>query len=229
MNSDIRILDAWDEGEALHPLHRALILLQLARPDETIEALADLTVAERDRGLLTLRAGLFGRTFQAVASCPACAETLDLAFDLDALDSAAPEPVDATIRLGRRKAELRLPTTLDLLDMIALPPPEREAALAARLAGRPLEPDEIRIVEQALPKLDPLAEVAIDFGCPACEHRWTAPFDIAAYLWDELDDHARQLLRETDILARTYGWSEREILTLSHRRRQAYLELALEG
>jgi hypothetical protein len=28
-----------------------------------------------------------------------------------------------------------------------------------------------------------------------------------------------------DVLARAYGWSERQILSLSHARRQAYLEI----
>jgi hypothetical protein len=31
-------------------------------------------------------------------------------------------------------------------------------------------------------------------------------------------------LREIDVIARAYGWSEREILGLSARRRQSYLE-----
>ena len=51
-------------------------------------------------------------------------------------------------------------------------------------------------------------------------------FDIATVLWTELAGLARSLIEEVDALASAYGWSEREILALSGRRRRAYLELA---
>ena len=44
-----------------------------------------------------------------------------------------------------------------------------------------------------------------------------------AYLWDEIDARARRLLDEVHALARTYCWSEEQILALSETRRRAYL------
>jgi hypothetical protein len=50
-------------------------------------------------------------------------------------------------------------------------------------------------------------------------------FDAGSFFWSELGAWARRLLHEIHSLARAYGWSESEILTLSPARRQAYLEL----
>jgi hypothetical protein len=50
-------------------------------------------------------------------------------------------------------------------------------------------------------------------------------FDIGEFFWTEIAVQAQRLLREIDALARAYGWTEREILSLPGQRRQAYLEL----
>ena len=67
-----------------------------------------------------------------------------------------------------------------------------------------------------------LANLAL--ACPGCGHEWTAPFDIAAYLWEDIEDCARRLLRQVHDIARAYGWTEDTILSLSARRRRMYLE-----
>ena len=72
---------------------------------------------------------------------------------------------------------------------------------------------------------DPQAEIILVFSCQGCARRWEMLFDIAHFFWNEIAAEARRLLREIDALARAYGWSEREILSLSARRRQSYLEL----
>jgi hypothetical protein len=51
-------------------------------------------------------------------------------------------------------------------------------------------------------------------------------FDIEEYFWVEVAARAMRILREIHILARAYGWREADILAMSTRRRQAYLELA---
>jgi len=75
-------------------------------------------------------------------------------------------------------------------------------------------------------ELDPLAEIELHFDCPACGHGWEELFDIASWLWVEVGDQALRLLREVDLLARIYGWSESEILALPPLRRSHYLRLA---
>jgi hypothetical protein len=48
-------------------------------------------------------------------------------------------------------------------------------------------------------------------------------------VWAEVDVRARRLLADVATLARTYGWTEPEVLALSEARRAAYLRLATEG
>jgi hypothetical protein len=44
-----------------------------------------------------------------------------------------------------------------------------------------------------------------------------------------VDARARRLLHEVDVLARTYGWTEDEVLALSEQRRASYLRIVLDG
>ena len=78
----------------------------------------------------------------------------------------------------------------------------------------------------AMSEHDPQAEVLLDLLCPACEHRWQALFDIVTFFWTELANQAQRLLREVHALARAYGWREADILAMSARRRQFYIEMA---
>ncbi|HRC75716.1 MAG TPA: hypothetical protein PLO33_08555, partial [Kouleothrix sp.] len=54
------IVRAWDWGQDKHPVDRALALLALACPDLSYDALADLTVGQRDGRLLALREQALG-------------------------------------------------------------------------------------------------------------------------------------------------------------------------
>jgi hypothetical protein len=80
-------------------------------------------------------------------------------------------------------------------------------------------------IEAELEALDPCADIELSLVCENCAQAWTAPFDIAALLWDEVEARARALLATVDILARAYGWSEHHVLALSEQRRAAYLEM----
>jgi hypothetical protein len=79
-------------------------------------------------------------------------------------------------------------------------------------------------VEAAMDQADPLTDIALAFECDVCGHRGTAPLDIGAFLWEEIETRARGLLDEVHLLARAYGWRESDVLALSEARRAAYLE-----
>jgi hypothetical protein len=72
---------------------------------------------------------------------------------------------------------------------------------------------------------DPAAEISLRLTCPACAYEWELLFDIAEFFWTEISAQAQRLVREIDALARAYGWTEREILSLPAQRRQTYLEM----
>jgi len=80
-------------------------------------------------------------------------------------------------------------------------------------------------LSEPLSALDPQAEITIDAICPSCDEPVSALVDAAGILLAELTDGDDRLLREVDALARTYHWSEAEILGLDVRRRRRYLEL----
>ncbi len=94
----------------------------------------------------------------------------------------------------------------------------------------PVGPDDVpaavlEIAEQQLADRDPQADVRLRLVCPACEHATTMIFDIASFLWHEIDAWACRILREVHTLASAYGWTEEAILALTPFRRQCYLEL----
>jgi len=72
---------------------------------------------------------------------------------------------------------------------------------------------------------DPLAEIRLKFDCAECAHQWNESLDIVAFMWLEIEARARRLLTEVHALAAAYGWTEREILSLSEPRRSLYLEM----
>jgi len=126
--SPARLLDAWEEGQRQHPLHRALTLLRLVEPGASFEVLAELPVGERDRRLLDARAVLFGSKLDATAVCPACKEPIEAVLAAADLARAAPAPTPGAgatdeLELGHRRLTIRLPTTLDLLEAAEAPAP----------------------------------------------------------------------------------------------------------
>ena len=72
---------------------------------------------------------------------------------------------------------------------------------------------------------DPLADIRLELCCAACEHRWSLALDPVTFLWARVAEHARLLLREVHTLAWAYGWQEADILAMSARRRQYYLDM----
>lgn len=231
------LLDLWDRGPYPTPLDRALALLQAALPHESLATLARLTIGQRDRGLLQLRANLFGPRMAGSATCPRCATPLEL--DIAVADLLATPASDVETALcvvtDGHQIHVRLPSTSDLAELTAnggaLALVERcmlEARDATGALVEALPAAALPAIAAALAHADPLADIQFELACPQCHHRWHAPFDIVAFLWNELDAWARRLLVDVHTLARAYGWSEREILGLSPRRRAAYLQMVYD-
>jgi hypothetical protein len=231
---DRRLLDLWERGARRHPLDRALLLLAAATPDEPLDALADVPVAERDRALLALRRAMFGPTLPSCVDCPACGTRLEFALDTDAL-VLPPQPATIEVR-GRR---VRPPTSRDVAAALREPDGESAARCLARrcvidaaadaapAGAEPLDAADVDAVQEALAAADAAGDVELDLACVACAHTWRESFDVAGYLWQEVDARARELLRDVDALARVYGWTEPDVFALSDVRRRTYVEMVL--
>lgn len=236
-------LDLWQAAERGDAVERALVLAAAADGgDLRTDEVAPLPLGRRDARLLALHAALGGHALEATARCPACGEAAEFTIEPDALlagaaDAAPPTPVETDGFV----VTWRPPDSRD----VAVAGTAGDAAAAERvLLGRCVTaatrhdgevdagalPAGVREeLARAMLAADPLAEVLVDVTCPACEVAFAADLDVAAFVWAELRAHAQRLLREVDVLARAYGWTEAEVLALDERRRAAYLELAREA
>jgi uncharacterized protein YbaR (Trm112 family) len=239
------LLDCWERGWQASPPQRALLLLAAAAPETGVEALARLPIGRRDALLLTLREGIFGPRLLSIVNCPACGERLEFSLDSQALRGQRDDLLDdrLSVMVSGYFVEFRLPNTLDVEagreehDLATFRHAMLERCLIrARRDVERKESQESLAVEQlpaavleavtaAMEEADPLADICIDLTCPACSQHWPAIFDIADFFWREIDDWARRILRAVHTLAAAYGWSEREILSMSAWRRSIYLEM----
>lgn len=230
------ILDVWERGRSATPARRALLVLGAAG----IEDAASHTLARRDRALLREHVECFGPDLEAVVACPDCGEALEFGVPAVALADAADhercgDDAWASVQ-GAVAATLRPLTAADVAEASELG--ELEAAQATMLEravagvsrdGCPvalwaLDEAEREQLGAAAERFQP-EPLELGLTCVACGHAWGAPLDVMAFLWAEIDASARRLLSEVDVLARTYGWSERDILALGERRRLTYLRL----
>ncbi len=225
------LIGVWEDAITEAPPARAVMLLARAWPGHDWSR---TPIGIRDRWLLRLRERLFGPAMPAIATCPACAATLELELMTTDLIADAPEPPAEGLSLVQDDVTVRyrLPDTLDLLTAAAAPVDIRAAVLLDRCvikvtrAGAPIPlPPTLRgAIAAGMAEADPQADPRLALACPGCGHEWTAPFDIAAYLWEDIEDCAHRLLRQVHDIARAYGWTEDTILRLSARRRRMYLE-----
>lgn len=218
------LLEAWEAGLGQPHVERALSLLVAGVPEESADALATLTIGERDERLLRLREATFGNRLPLVASCPQCKEALEAEVSASELMTCGADVrAGHEIEVNGRTIRFRLPNSIDLA--VVRGRADAERALFARCVEGEHDDEVMEAVAAKMAELDPQSDIDLSLTCPTCGHSWSAPFDIASYFWSEVDTWAQRLLVEIHQLARGYGWSERDILAMSAPRRRAYLEL----
>ena len=238
--SEVDLLAAWERGLGQPLASRALTMMAALSPGTPADELARFSAGRRDALLLALREQTFGSQLVGWVCCPECGEMSEILFDVKDVQCPPGEYSTEAYSLSVAGHEilLRLPTSLDL---IALPGnPEsggaREMLLQRCLleatrngdvtALRELPSAVVDAVVARMAEADPQADVALALSCPACGHRWKTIFDIVCFFWKEIEAWASRVLREVHALASAYGWRETDILAMSPRRRQRYLEMA---
>ncbi len=216
------------------PWARPLAILRVAAPEVPWAALTALPLGLRERRVLEVYARTFGPSLDGLARCPACGERAALSLDAgDLLAEPAPTEGEFLVDVSGRSLRCRLVCTADLAAA------SREPSLTAarqRIARRcvlavdgaapdaPLPDATVDALSPELQARDPLADVSIRTACPACGHAWTTAFDVAVITAAALVARATRVMDDVNALARAYGWTERDVLTLSPWRRRAYLE-----
>ncbi len=231
-----QILQIWEDGQAVAPWLRAMLLLETAEPGLSRNDLAQLPIGERDARLLGLRQEVFGDALSSLAHCPKCNEQLELSFAVDDVRLPPPETQGPwTFEDGTAEIAFDLPTSSDLESLV----PGREASDALLSAciremtmdDAPATIGDLSSTQRAalvayIAETDPRADTKAAVACPRCAHTWSAQFDIVAFFWEEIGAWVRRILSEVHILARAYGWCESDVLALSAWRRKQYLALA---
>lgn len=232
------LVHAWEGGITRTPADRALLLLAHACPEETWDELARLPIGRRDARLLTLREWTLGSEVNCVAHCPSCTEPVELHFSTtDVRDETVPPGGELNLEFGGYTVAFRLPDSTDLsaVDSYLDEASARTALLrrclsSAQHRGRKrsvnrLPAKVLDAVVHRMAEADPQADMHTTLTCPACAHHWRATFDIVSFFLAELESWAYRLLHDVHRIASAYGWREADILALSPRRRQLYLDM----
>jgi hypothetical protein len=232
------VVRIWDQGQAWHPIDRALLLLAYALPEVPSEELPALSVGQRNLRLLEARRMTIGDRLEGLVACPKCHESLEFNVRVTQLLLPEPEVKVQELVIDTWRMRFRLPNSLDLAAILSVKdniPAARQMLIERCLlavsqdgqdcSAADLPEEAILQLANAMSEADPLADMRFTLMCHACGYEWSALFDIVPFFWEELAALARRLLREVHQLAKAYGWRESEILGMSSQRRQIYLEL----
>jgi hypothetical protein len=228
------LLEIWERGQVLDLNGRALAALSVWSGEALDES---LPLDEMTTRLLRLRAEMFGPELEYFATCT-CGEQLEFAAPIEALLAAdVPPPGEESLIVttpcdGELSLRCRVPSVDAITQALASPVPRRalfEWCVEVADAASPtpigqLGDDVVDEVEAWLDEHHPMLDIALDVECPECGSRWREAVDVAGHVWGDIDLEVRRLLSEVAILARTYHWSEPEILAMSKQRRAHYLE-----
>jgi len=215
----------------------------------TASLVRDLLVSDREFLILKLREITLGKKLNAVLVCgdPKCAESMDIALNLDDLTPAA-KPVNRRVfKLEIRESEtnfaieFRLPKGSDQEAGADWKLEDAEAAVRRLLARIILRINEVSSVddqtvkalparvlrefEQRMEELSPLVSIDLNVTCVECGRPSLTPVDLTSFFLDELQQSHRVLEREVHFIAWHYHWPEREILALTRRKRRRYIDL----
>lgn len=210
----------------------------------------ELTIGDRERILTVLCRLLLGDQIDVTVRCPnpGCGALTETVVSLDAmLATRAPDHaheiqeakcVDDSGRAMH--VAFRLPNGghEELIAALAMQDP---TAAADRLfdetilsvtdsTGQPIDSTACRAVirqavEAAVQELDPALDRHTEISCQSCGRSVLAEFDAATILVNALTAGG-DIFRQVDRLARTYHWTESDILSLTSARRHLYLRLA---
>jgi hypothetical protein len=219
------LLAVHDAAAGATPAQQALLLASL-HADAPADDLAAEPVGRTTARLLRLRQEIAGPVMEATAPCPQCEETVEFAVDTGDLLALEEQIVDAPgpVQVGEQDITWRPVTFGDLTAVVEEVDPS--SSLVQRCAGGTALTDVARAaLVTAMGEADPLLELGCDLTCPRCGADMRTVVDVPGFVWAEVSARARVLLAEVDVLARAYGWSERDILDLTPARRAHYVDL----
>ena len=171
---------------------------------------AGLCAADRDALLAALHRREWGDRIVTTLTCVACGERFDLSFGLS--------EVEAYLARAASGAAVPVPTGAQELDAAAQGARAGVAALAKALG---VDEADIDRAAAALEAEAPILDLEIGAHCAECGHAQEAHFDLQSFVLQRVLGERALLMSEMHLLASSYGWSLREILTLTRSTRRA--------
>jgi hypothetical protein len=227
------IVEIWEQGLYQQPIDRALTILSVLT-DRPRQELAAMTLERRDSLLLERRAQLFGGSFSGSSTCVRCGCDVEVSVTADELDIPEERFV---VKVADAELVVQMPTSIDLAAAARCDTVEaaRRELIRRCIQGSEhdtsddsqdsIRGDVVSAVEAELDRRAGVSAGVVQVHCPDCGNDWELELDVAGFMWREIEILAIRLLRQVDVLARRYGWSEQAILALSPGRRRFYLEL----
>jgi hypothetical protein len=230
------LIAAWEAGaQRPAPARAPSLLTTLGLLPDGVRS-DELTVGECDARLFRLRRSIFGEDLEANATCPSCGDDVEFTLSLAALQPATDDPRDRATTVEAagfrvlcrplRNVELEALALLDgadQADVLERCVIDARSETGASIDGRSLPAAVGAEVLRVCADQDPGAQTVVGLRCP-CGGEWAEELDIRSILWTDLSEWVQRTLEEVHGLARFYGWSEAEILSLSTWRRRWYLE-----
>ncbi len=221
--SPANLIDTWALDRRLPDRRRLAVLLEAAVGPQV----QDDSPGARNRRLLALHRDLIGGALEARVACPECGVQSEFEVPCEAI-LAAPSPgpdVRARLREDGRTFVFRLPRMSDL-EAVADLGPAIPAALSRRccLNGEPPASLAERLGRK-FEALDPAANIVLAITCADCARPVAATVDLAVFVARELDRLVDGLMRDVDVIASAYGWTEEVIFALTPARRARYVAM----
>lgn len=215
---------------------KTICLLAKTCSVEDPKQLGHLSIGDRDAILLQLREWTFGSKLNNMTKCPHCNEVVEWQSNTNELYFQS-IPSDLSIRTFEVEKDLfhirfRLPDSFDMLNAISNKDGGKTVLETCILevnngecTTNDLDEAALMAVNERMAKEDPQANISINLNCPSCSNQWKAVFDIVSFFWLEINNWAKRMLHEVYLLARAFGWSEKDILAMSPYRRQLYIQM----
>lgn len=239
--SSAELFQVWEEGLSQPLLEKMLRLLAKACSADDVNDIGRLSIGERDARLLQLREWMFGTSLKNITTCPHCSESVEWESETESLHL---QKVNSglsfrtfSLEKDSFRVQFRLPDSHDMLKILEEKNSHADSRKLLsdcileidRNGDKYMEPELPESVWDALSQRmeeeDPQADIRMQMNCPNCSHQWEARFDIMSFFWAEINNWARRVMQDVCLLARSFGWPEKDILSMSVRRRQLYIEM----
>jgi hypothetical protein len=225
--SAAQLIALWDRSQAGSPHRQLEPLLAAVEPEARLDA---DTLGARNRRLLAFHRLLSGGPLDARLRCAGCGTDNAFAVPADAILAcpAADPEARILIRSGRHRLSFRLPRMADISAAAGMAaddvlPHIVSLCLVAGTPGRDVPRESLDRLAERFEALDPAARIIV--ACAECGKGLRASVNVAEFVANAVERIVARLYREIHAIARAYGWSEDEILSLPASRRRAYVAM----